>query len=70
MEANINLSQNDGELLEDPILYRRLIGKLLYLRITRLDLENLVNCLNQYLASPRSTHLQGVHRILQYSRVQ
>ncbi|RVW93427.1 putative mitochondrial protein [Vitis vinifera] len=66
MEANINLSQDDGELLEDPNLYRRLIGKLLYLTITRPDLAYSVNRLNQYLANPRSTHLQGVHRILQY----
>ena len=66
MEANINLSQDDGELLEDPNLYRRLIGKLLYLTITRPNLAYLVNRLTQYLASPRSTYLQGVHRILQY----
>ena len=61
MEANINLSQDDGELLEDPNLYRRLIGKLLYLTITRPDLAYSVNRLSQYLASPRSAHLQGVH---------
>ena len=57
MEANINLSQNDEELLEDPILYRRLIGKLLYLTITRPNLAYSVNRLTQYLASPISTHL-------------
>ena len=49
-----------------PNLYRRLIGKLSYLTITRPNLAYLVNHLTQYLASPRSTYLQGVHRILQY----
>nr|CAN67330.1 hypothetical protein VITISV_010353 [Vitis vinifera] len=65
----INLSQDDGELLEDPNLYRRLIGKLLYLTITRPNLAYSVNRPNQYLANLRSTHLQGVHRILQYIKV-
>ena len=60
MEANINLSQDDEELLEDPSLYRRLIGKLLYLTITRPNLAYSVNHLSQYLAS--STIHQGYNR--------
>lgn len=65
MEANIKLTQ-DGEPLKDPELYRRLIGKLLYLTITRLDLSYAVNRLSQYLANPRTAHLQAVHCVLQY----
>ena len=57
MEANINISQDDRKLLENPNLYRRLIGKLLYLTITRPNLAYSVNRLTQYLASPISTHL-------------
>ena len=33
IEANIKLSQDDGELLEDPSLFRRMIGQLLYMNI-------------------------------------
>ena len=66
MEANIQLSQDDGEILEDAGLYRWLISKLLYLTIKQLDLSYSINRLSQYLANPRSTHLQAVHRILQY----
>ena len=64
MEANINLSWDDEELLGDPSLYRCLISKLLYLIITWSDLAYFVNSLSQYLANPKSTHLQGAHWIL------
>ncbi|KAL6313098.1 hypothetical protein AAG906_021157 [Vitis piasezkii] len=49
MQPNMQLSQDDGELLTDPSMYRRLIGKLIYLTITRPDLTYSVNKLSQFL---------------------
>ena len=46
MESNLKLSQEDGELFDDPSLYKRMIGKLLYLTITRPDLSYAVNRLS------------------------
>ncbi|WKA10965.1 hypothetical protein VitviT2T_028505 [Vitis vinifera] len=66
MQPNMQLSQDDGELLTDPNMYRRLIGKLIYLTITRLDLTYSVNKLSQFLSQSRRPHLQAVYRILQY----
>ncbi|KAL5540143.1 hypothetical protein UlMin_042367 [Ulmus minor] len=66
MEANLKLSAEDGELLDHPSSYRRKIGRLLYLTITRPDLSYSVNRLSQYLANPRSSHLKAAQRILQY----
>ena len=43
MEANLRLSKDEGEPLLDPTVYRRMIGKLLYLTITRLELCFAVN---------------------------
>ncbi|KAL5560523.1 hypothetical protein UlMin_036734 [Ulmus minor] len=60
MEPNLKLSQEDGELFDDPSLYRRLIGKLLYLTITRPNLSYVVNRLSQFLAKPRITHYKAV----------
>ena len=66
METNLKLTQTDGDLLADPTSYRRLIGNLIYLTITRLDLSYSVNRLSQFLAAPRTSHLQVALRILQY----
>ncbi|KAL5545404.1 hypothetical protein UlMin_005091 [Ulmus minor] len=66
MEPNLKLSQDEGDLLPDTSLYRRLIGKLLYLTITRPNLSYAVNRLGQFLAQPRLPHFKVVQRVLQF----
>ena len=53
----MKLTKDDRDLLHDASTYRRLIGKLLYLTITRSDLTYVVNRLSQFLAAPHSIHL-------------
>lgn len=50
----------------DPTQYIRLVGRLLYLTITRPCLSYSVNCVTQFMDKPRESRLQVVHRILQY----
>lgn len=64
MNLSHKLSESEGELLEDPTIYMRLIGKLIYLTITRPDLSYCVNKLSQYLASPRGPHMHDAIQIL------
>jgi hypothetical protein len=66
MEPNAKFSSTDGTLLEDPTSYRRLIGRLLYLTITRPDLTYSVHTLSQFMQAPRQPHLDAAHRILRY----
>ena len=57
MEQQLKLSKDSGELLLDSSKYRRLIGKLMYLTLSRLDITYAVNRLSQFLAKPRVPHM-------------
>jgi hypothetical protein len=39
LEQNMKLSVDEGNLVEDTIMYRRIVGSLIYMTITRLDLS-------------------------------
>jgi len=66
MERNLKLSKDDGALISDPTVYRRLIDRLLYLTITRLDLAYSVQHLSQFMDKPRQPHMDAANRILRY----
>ncbi|XP_018842683.2 uncharacterized mitochondrial protein AtMg00810-like [Juglans regia] len=66
MESNLKLTADDSNLYEDVSGYRRLIGRLLYLTITRPDLAYSVQVLSQFLAKPAVSHYQAAIRVLRY----
>ncbi|XP_026396567.1 glucose-1-phosphate adenylyltransferase large subunit 1-like [Papaver somniferum] len=66
MEQNLRLKPTDGEPLSDPTPYRRLIGRLLYLKVTRPDITYVVNILSQFMQNPRTAHHAAALRILRY----
>ena len=52
MDPNVKLVPGQGESLGDPGRYRRLVGKLNYLIITRPDISFPVSIVSQFLQSP------------------
>ncbi|XP_041017106.1 uncharacterized mitochondrial protein AtMg00810-like [Juglans microcarpa x Juglans regia] len=66
MDPNIKLCKDEGQLLDDPSEYRRMVGRLLYLTITRPDLSYSINILSQYMSSPRVPHLHAAYKVLRY----
>ncbi|XP_015971491.1 uncharacterized mitochondrial protein AtMg00810-like [Arachis duranensis] len=56
----------DGTILDNPTLYRQLVGGLVYLTVIRPDIAYLVHVLSQFLSAPRTTHYSAVLCILRY----
>ncbi|XP_075652640.1 uncharacterized protein LOC142623058 [Castanea sativa] len=63
MDQNLKLSKYQGQLLPDPGVYR-LVGRLLYLTITRPDLAYSVHKLSQFTSKPRKPHLDAAYKVL------
>ncbi|KAG7547513.1 Retrotransposon gag domain [Arabidopsis suecica] len=66
MDPKVNLTKDTGTLLEDGRPFRELIGRLLYLCITRPDITFAVHKLSHFLSCPTDIHLHAAHDILKY----
>ncbi|KAG7564272.1 Zinc finger CCHC-type [Arabidopsis suecica] len=66
MDPKVTLTTESGILLEDPKPYRELIGRLLYLCVTRPDIMFAVHNLSQFLSCATDMHLHAAHNILKY----
>jgi hypothetical protein len=64
LEQNVKLSVDEGDLVEDTTMYRHIMGSLIYMTITRLDLSYVVGVVSQFMQTPRKPHLDAVRRIL------
>ncbi|KAK8935210.1 hypothetical protein KSP39_PZI012960 [Platanthera zijinensis] len=57
---------NDSPLISDVTRYRRLVGKLIYLMVTRPDIVYAVGKVSQFMQVPRECHLHSALKILEY----
>ena len=68
MKVNVKYMKDEGDLLNEPTLYRRLVGSLIYLTTTRLDISYFVHQVNQFMSSLRHLHLAAVCPTIHYLR--
>ena len=68
IEYNCRLNSHDGESLSDATLYKQIVGSLIYLTVTRLDISYAIHVVSQFMAAPRSPHYVAVLRILRYPK--
>ena len=66
MEQNHKLALAKGKDLDDPTPYRRLVGRLIYLTITRPDLTYAVHILSQFMQTPKEEHMEAARRVVRY----
>ncbi|XP_055803597.1 uncharacterized mitochondrial protein AtMg00240-like [Solanum dulcamara] len=75
MEMNIKLTtveydsstgKTDNPILDDIHCYQQLIGKLIYLTITRPDICFVVQELGQFMQRPKRSHWNATLRVLRY----
>lgn len=66
MQQQLKLSKDSGELLSNCSSFRRLIGKLMYLTLSKPDITYAMHRLSQFLAHPRVPHMKAAIRIVQY----
>ena len=65
MVPGVHLTR-EGKTFEDPEIYRRLVGKLNYLTVTRPDIVHSVSVVSQYMSSPTVDYWVAVEQILCY----
>ena len=64
LDQNGKVSANIGVLLEDPTMYRKMVGSLIYATISRPDVSYSVGSVSQFMQEPRKPHLDRVWRII------
>lgn len=66
MDSGTKLYADLGKDVEDPTTYRKMVGSLIYLTLTRLDISFVVGVLSRYMQNPKQPHLNAICRVLCY----
>ncbi|MCO5581678.1 hypothetical protein L7F22_035567 [Adiantum nelumboides] len=68
LDQNLKLRIDEGEVLDDATMYRRIVGSLIYMTISLSNLSYAVGLVSQFMQLPRKPHLDAVRCILRYVR--
>ena len=65
MEQGLKLSDK-SDFLKDQGRYRRLVGRLIYLTVSRPDKTYAVHVLSRFMHQPRKSHMEAALRVVRY----
>ena len=54
--TSLKLSEDDERSTVDPTLFKRLVGSLMYLTVTRTDIMYGVSMISRFMESPKDSH--------------
>ncbi|XP_074336244.1 secreted RxLR effector protein 161-like [Apium graveolens] len=66
MDSHLKLTPTTGTPFTDPHEYQRMIGKLIYLTVTRPDITFPAHVLSQYMHHPTDAHVAAAKKLLCY----
>ncbi|GKU89839.1 hypothetical protein SLEP1_g3924 [Rubroshorea leprosula] len=66
VDKGVKLVKDPGGRFVDNKLYKQIVGSLMYLTATRLDIMHGVSLISRYMEHPKELHLQTAKRILRY----
>ncbi|WJZ98115.1 hypothetical protein VitviT2T_016667 [Vitis vinifera] len=65
MERGLKLFDK-SDLLKDQGRYRRLVGRLIYLTVSRPDITYAIHVLSRFMHQPRKAHMEAAFRVVRY----
>ncbi|MFS8006619.1 putative RNA-directed DNA polymerase [Helianthus anomalus] len=66
MERCCRLSATEGRKIDHPTEYRKMVGSLIYLTLTRPDIAFAVGVLSRFMQDPRKPHMIAVKGVLKF----
>ncbi|XP_021595149.1 uncharacterized mitochondrial protein AtMg00240-like [Manihot esculenta] len=66
MEVNIKIKHTTEDVISDPIVYKQLIGKVMYIALTRPDIAYSIHVLSQFMDKSSQTHMKAGYKVLNY----
>lgn len=64
--SNHRLQDDDSNQFIDSGRFQRLVGRLIYLSLTHLDITYAMSVVSQFMHAPTQDHMGPVYRILRY----
>lgn len=68
IEVNHRLKENGSDRLIDAGRFQRLVGRLIYLSLTRPNITYVVSVVSQFMHAPTQDHMKAAYKIFRYTK--